>query len=76
MSMLIFLNYVLGITILAVALPDLFKLPVQTKWDMMERTTFLVIGGALGFIGWILLLIFVVVQELIRKFNSLPWREK
>jgi len=76
MSILIFFNYVIGIAIIAAALPDLFKLPVKTKQDMIERTTFLVIGVALGFIGFVSLLIFVGVPELIRKFNSLPWRGK
>ena len=76
MSMLIFFNYIIGIVIIAAILPDLFKLSVKTKQDVIELTTFLVIGVALGFIGFVSLLIFVGVQELIRKFNNLPWRKK
>jgi H+/Cl- antiporter ClcA len=76
MSLLIFFNYIIGIMILAATPPDLFKLPVKTKQDMIERTTFWVIGVALGFVGWVLLLIFAGVRDVIREFNSLPWREK
>ena len=76
MSLLIFFNYIIGITILSVALPNLFKLPVQTKQDVIELTAILVIGVALGFVGWVSLLIFAGVRDVIREFNSLPWREK
>jgi hypothetical protein len=76
MSTLMIINYVLGIVILSTALPGLFKSPPQTKQDVIGLTIILVIGVALGFIGFVSLLIFVVVRDIIRKFNSLPWRDK
>jgi hypothetical protein len=76
MLLLILINFILGAALTLTQLPTLLAMPMHTKADVLGTVGVILTCLLIGIIGIVLMRVVCDVYSIVKKFNSLPWREK